>query len=169
MDPLAGLPLGAALWKNLQDLQKESLRRGLFEALLVMAGLTAPCTILIVLIGAGRPTTELLETLAQVGAALLIAYVLEVSWLVKVSRERPLQERENRLGALLGVGVAAFVAIAVSLGLVARVGHGDWIWIDVLSLGFVLGALLMVGLTVVMQPLLTHEWLTSGDSAKSAD
>lgn len=69
----------------------------------------------------------------------------------------------------MGIGVAAFIAIAVSLALVARVEHGDWKLLDGLALGFVLGALLMVGLTVVMQPLLTHEWLNGDEPEGSGD
>jgi hypothetical protein len=140
--------------------------------LLESAGVTIFLSLLSALLlfslSADEPSPELLETLGQIGATLLIAYVLEVSWLVKASRKRPLEERENRLGAFLGIGAAGLISIAIALLLAGRADHGDWKWWDELGLGFVVGPLLMAGIVVALQPLLTHEWLDDEDPPVSA-
>jgi hypothetical protein len=111
-----------------------------------------------------RPSPGLLQTMGQIGATLLIAYVLEISWLVKASRERPLEERENRLGAFVGVGFAGLLGIAFSLALAERTSLDHWIWLDALGFSWVALSLCLLGCMVVMQPLVTHEWMDDEDA-----
>jgi len=106
-----------------------------------------------------RPAAETLESAAQIGATLLIAYAVETSWVIRASRHRPSRDREERLGSFTAVGSAAALGVVFSLGLADRVHAGHWIWLDGLGFGWVLGSILVLGLFVVMQPWITHEWM----------
>jgi hypothetical protein len=148
------------IWWKLPVLRELTmLRRGIVEAASTMIGLSVCLFIFLSFIAPPRPDEGLLEALAGIGSTLLIAYVVEVTWLVHASSSRPLEEREKRLGALTGIAGSAFIGVGLAIALAARVHAGHWLLIDRLGFGFVLGTLLMAGIFVVMQPVLAHEWM----------
>jgi uncharacterized membrane protein HdeD (DUF308 family) len=109
---------------------------------------------------ASRPTEGLLRSLAEIGATLLIAYAIEVSWIVRASsNSRALDERESRLGAFIGIGAAALTGIALALGLAERASVHHLIFLDEIAFGWVAVSFVALGAVVVLQPLFTHEWL----------
>jgi hypothetical protein len=146
-------------WVKLPAWQRMSpMRQGFWDAavtILVIALLAWLVEMLISL----SPTAPLLDSVAQIGATLLIAYVVEISWLVKASRSRDIEERESRLGAFTGAGAAGLIGIVLSMILSGRAEAHRWIWLDEFCFGWVIASLLMLGITVVMRPMLTHEWM----------
>jgi hypothetical protein len=144
------------------------LQRGYWEAGLVVSGLAILLWVAFEMWSVD-PTPGVLSSLAEIGATLLIAYVIEISWLVRASRTRRLEERESRLGALTGVGYAGLLGIGASLALSERATAHHWTWLDGLGFGFAVGSLAMLGLMVVMQPMLTHEWMDDDKRAQSTD
>lgn len=146
------------IWKLplLRDL--DPVRRGLGEAGFLVVG-----TSLIFMAGlhlaASRPSDDLLRSLAEIGATLLIAYVIEISWLVRASRGRPLDEREKRLGFFVGLGAAGLLGIALALAVAEPAGAHHWNQPDEIAFAWAVVSLGILGLTVILQPLLTHEWL----------
>jgi multisubunit Na+/H+ antiporter MnhB subunit len=154
--------------RNLRALRGSTpMRRGLVDAagaILVLAGISWYLMAAV----APDPSGELLRGLSEIGATLLIAYVLEISWIVRASRARPLQEREERLGTFVGVGAAALAGICLALALSERTAVHHWTWLDELGFGFVVGPLLMVAITVAMQPLLVHEWMDEDQGEASS-
>jgi MFS family permease len=144
------------------------MRRGLTEGVGVILMLAAISWFVLSTV-APDPSAGLLRGLAEIGATLLIAYVLETSWIVRASRARPLEEREDRLGALLGIGAGALVGICLALALAERAAVHHWIWLDELCFGLVIGPLLMVAFTVVMQPLIIHEWMDEDEQTAPSD
>jgi hypothetical protein len=100
-----------------------------------------------------------LSDLGQIGAALLIAYAIATSWLMRASRSRPIDERENRLGALVGVGGGGLFGIILALALSERANVDHWIWLDQAAFGWVAASLVCLGVMVVLQPLVVHDWI----------
>ncbi len=141
------------------------LQRGLAEGGGVV-GCFGLAVLLLVAFADPRPSAGLLENLAQVGATLLIAYVVEISWLVKAARSTSAEERENRLGAFVGVGASGLIGIGLALALVERASIGQWSGLNDLEFGWVVGSLSTLGIVVVLQPILVHEWM---DAASDKD
>lgn len=54
------------------------------------------------------------EALAQIGATLLVAYVVQTGWVIQTSRKRG-TDRENWVGMTTGVGSCALVGILIAL------------------------------------------------------
>jgi hypothetical protein len=106
-------------------------------------------------------SSDLLQSLALIGAILLPAYVVEVIWLLP--RLGGGDELEEWLGFVVGAGIADLLAIAVALlGVQHRLaGHGNWL--DDLMLAFVAVSLVVVAGTLVAQPLLANRF-GDGDS-----
>jgi len=108
-------------------------------------------------LGAIPPASaELLQSLATVGAIFLVAYVVEVVWMVpRMGRG---EEFEEWLGFLVGAAIAGLLAIAVALlGAEHRVaGHANSL--DDLGLAFVVVSLTILAGCVVLQPLLARRF-----------
>jgi hypothetical protein len=108
-------------------------------------------------LGAVPPASpELLRSLATIGAIFVLAYVVEIVWMVpRLGRG---EEFEEWLGFVLGAGIAGLVAIAVALlGVEHRVaGHANSL--DDLGLSFVVVSLVILAGTLVSQPLLAHRF-----------
>lgn len=133
------------------------MARGLVEGLLALSIPLLPVAYLF-----GRfdiePGSDLLLAVAQIGATLLVAFAVVVTGLVRVSHHRPRSEREERLGAFLGVGAGGLAGVFLALALSARADAGHWIWVDTALLAWIAISTLMLGVLVVMQPLVEHEW-----------
>jgi hypothetical protein len=86
---------------------------------------------------------EALSDMAQIGATLLVAYAVEMSWFVKESRARG-SKRENWIGFVAGIGGCSALGIAIAVALVGDQGSARFIqalgalWM-LFSLGFLLG------------------------------
>ena len=103
-----------------------------------------------------RPTASVLQSLAQIGATLLIAYAVETSWAVKVSGA--LSSDQRWMGFMMGTGAAGLGGIALALALSERIVADHWIWIDKLVFGWVAGSLTILGCLIVSLPDLTDSW-----------
>jgi hypothetical protein len=102
-----------------------------------------------------QPTTDVLQSVAQIGATLLIAYAVEVSWAVK--SPSGLSGDQQWMGFVMGIGAAGLMGIGLALGLSERVAD-HWTWIDELLSGWVAGSLLVLGCLIVSMPDLTDSW-----------
>lgn len=109
---------------------------------------------------------ELLRTIALIGASLLLAYVVEAVWLV--SRVEVDDEYEEWLGFVAGAGIAGFLGVVFALLLSEHraVGHSNFI--DKIGTAWVAVSLLILGGTLILQPLLAHRLGESGDRASDA-
>jgi hypothetical protein len=107
---------------------------------------------------APRPSADLLQTMAQIGATLLIAYAVEMSWLLKTSQKRG-PNRENWIGFVVGLGGCALIGIVISLGLAERSAVNHWIWLDEWVFSLAVGSLTMLGIVVVLLPDFIYNWM----------
>ncbi|HEX6687042.1 MAG TPA: hypothetical protein VF085_00080 [Solirubrobacterales bacterium] len=99
---------------------------------------------------------DLLRTLATIGAGLLIAYVVEAVWLV--GRVELDDEYEEWLGFVTGAGIAGFLGVVFALLLSEHriAGHSNFI--DEIGTAWAAVSLLILGFTLVAQPLLAHRF-----------
>lgn len=108
-------------------------------------------------LGAIPPASpELLQSLATIGAIFVVAYVVEIVWMVpRMGRG---EEFEEWLGFMVGAGIAGLLAIAVALLGAAHRSAGHANSLDDLGLSFVIVSLVILAATVVLQPLLAHRF-----------
>lgn len=130
-------------------------RKGFATALGVMATGAATVTAAVLVNGNHlRLSDEALSDMAQIGATLLVAYALEMSWFVKESRARG-GRRENWLGFVTGIGTSSACGIAICIGFVGHQGDAGFLgsigamW-AIFSLGF-------LGLFVAALPYLLYD------------
>lgn len=117
----------------------------------------------------GDLSPELLRSLAEVNAALLIAYAVEVSWIARAARRRPRVDREHRLGGFVGIGAGGLFAVLLALLLAERALDGHWGSVEELGFSLTVAALAALGAAVVLQPLVFHEWSDEARCASSPE
>lgn len=102
----------------------------------------------------GYASPETLRSMAGVGVALLLGYVLEMVWLVNRA-ERKDQQDENWLGVATGIGFCGLLGIAVALATSAHLeaGHGNLL--DDLGLWWSVSSMGILGILVTLQPFIT--------------
>jgi hypothetical protein len=131
---------------------------------LLWAGLIEALATIVVLTSAGAyaaqsfayPSPEFCYSLAGIGVAILLGYVVESVWMV--SRAKRKRWHENWLGNVCGIGLAGFFGVAAALLAAAHRegGHGNLlddlcIWWSVSSLG-------LLGMLVVLHPFIVDRW-----------
>jgi hypothetical protein len=139
------------------------IEKGVLEGLVVLIGFSASMFALLRLLGAPNPSVELLEGVVTLGTGLLLAYVVEVSWLT--ARIRGASDYESRLGFFVGIGAGGLVGIVVTLLLAAHIAAGHSNLLDSIGLSWVVASIATLGGLVIVQPLLVHEW--SGEQPDS--
>jgi putative flippase GtrA len=93
--------------------------------------------------------------LAEIGATLLVAYTLSMSWVLQASSKRG-PGRENWVGLTTGVGLCALIGIALALGLA---GHHERLnWFESFAFGWVVIANLLLGVWIAVQPWAMYNW-----------
>ena len=102
------------------------------------------------------PSADLLEGIASLGTGLLLAYVVEVSWLTGHIRQAP--DYERRLGVTVGLGAGGLTGVVAVLLLAAHHAAGHSNLLDSIGLSWVVVSLAILGGLVIIQPLLIHEW-----------
>lgn len=136
------------------SLSRNAVVRGFLGAgLLVVAGSLA----LLPLVNATdlTPTPGLLRSLAQIGATLLVAYAVEVSWLLKVSADRG-ESLASWIGYMTGIGASGLLGLALAL-LLSEHGGDSLSLVAQYAVGWVLVSLFLLGLLVALLPLLVYE------------
>jgi hypothetical protein len=108
-----------------------------------------------------RANAEVLRTLAEIGATLLVAYGVLASSIVSAAQEEPKDKRRERVGAFIGIGGAGLVGIASALVLSQRTGVANPSWLEELSFGWAASSLLMFLLIVALQAEAIDSWAKS--------
>lgn len=126
----------------------------MLEALLTLVGCTISVSLAVRLVS--DPSADLLSGLSSLGTGLLLAYVVEISWLT--GRMRRLPDYERRLGAFVGVGASGLLGVVVALLLAAHRDAGHSNLLDSVGVSWVAVSLTFLGAVVIIQPLLVHEW-----------
>lgn len=146
----------AALWAELPESGKEVLRGllvgfgtilGLAIALFGLAG-TA--------LSRSDPSAELFRLLAEIGVGLLIAYSVAIAGVERQLRHD--EEHELWVGFTAGVGCAALVALALSVGLAEYRDAGHSGILDVAGFCWTAVSFGMLGLVIAALPLAAYSW-----------
>jgi hypothetical protein len=103
---------------------------------------------------------ELLRGIATIGATLVLAYVVEAVWLV--GRVEHDDEYEEWLGFVAGAGIAGFLGVVFALLLSEHRVAGHSNFIDKIGVAWAAVSLLILGFTLVLQPLLAHRFGAPG-------
>jgi hypothetical protein len=108
-----------------------------------------------------RPSPDLLQSIAQIGGGLLIAWAIQCAIAVRTSHYRD-SNQEAIVGAMVGSAACGLVGIIVALSLSERAAAEHWIWADRLAFSFAASALLFVGVCVVSLVYFAYEWSRIG-------
>lgn len=103
----------------------------------------------------GYASSETLRSMAGVGVALLLGYVLEEVWLVNRAERKDQHQHENWLGFVSGVGFGGLLGIAVALATSAHLEAGHRNLLDDLGLWWSVSSLGTLGILVTSQPFIT--------------
>lgn len=101
-----------------------------------------------------RLSDPALSDIAQIGATLLVAYAIEMSWVVKESRTRG-DEREGWVGFVTGIGLGSAAGIALAVAFVGKTGPTSFL--EALGAVWMLFSLGLLALLVPMLPYLLYE------------
>jgi hypothetical protein len=143
------------IWWKLPILRGLSpLRRGFVETFAVCAFGTLLAFPFLVLVGLRVPA-ETFDASAQIGATLLVAYAVEISWWLKSSQLRG-AKRENWVGFSAGIGTCGLTGVGVAVLL--SIGAPDLNWIETLGTTWSLLTIILLGGLVATLPLLIYEW-----------
>lgn len=103
------------------------------------------------------PSADLMQALAQVGATLLVGWVVTAVWMA-ARLERDGDDREQWFGVAAGFGIGGLAGLTVAFLVAAHreAGHAnylDWLgcWWAVISVG-------ALGLIVVLHPVIVERW-----------
>lgn len=132
------------------------MSRGVLEALATTFG----CT-LVSFVGIHRLFPDPAHTagaLAQIGATLLVAYAIQMSWALQTSRKRGSQ-RENWVGVTSGIGFCALISIALALALADH--HEPLNWLEAFAFGWVVVGIALLGIWIAFQPWAMYHWTHS--------
>ncbi|HEX5609376.1 MAG TPA: hypothetical protein VFX45_04700 [Solirubrobacterales bacterium] len=93
--------------------------------------------------------------MAQIGATLLVAYGVEISWVLKESRLRD-AGRENWVGIAVGLGCGGLVGIGLALALS---GAGKTFSLaQELVFSVSVASISLLGFLVALGPFAVYEW-----------
>jgi hypothetical protein len=127
--------------------------RGFIEPIAVNSGLAF--LLIFAISGLFSNPVQVVDSLAQVGATLLVAYAVQMSWVLENSRKRG-ADRENWVGFATGVGVCALFGIGIALALG---GHsGSLSLLEHLAFGWSVVSIGLLGAWIAMQPWAMYEW-----------
>lgn len=131
------------------------LHLGLLEVPLVVSGLAALLAFAVP--GIAYPSPELLRSMAEIGVAILLGYVIEVVWMT-VRLEREDDDRESWLGSMVGLGLCGLAGIVVALLIAEHRAAGHANLLDKYGLWWATVSLAMLGILVTLQPLIVDRW-----------
>lgn len=98
---------------------------------------------------------DALGAIAQVGATLLVAYAVEMSWLIKASRTRG-KDRENWVGFVTGIGISSAVGTGVAIALIGQKSTG---FVEAFAGTWMIFSLGLLGLLVAFLPYFLYGWV----------
>ncbi|HEX7058965.1 MAG TPA: hypothetical protein VF176_03865 [Solirubrobacterales bacterium] len=107
----------------------------------------------------------LFQDIATVGASLVLAYVVEAVWLVP--RVEVDDGYEEWLGFIVGAGLAGFLGVVIALLLTQHRQAGHDNALDWLGLSWSAVSLLILGATLILQPLLADRYRDGGPGVAS--
>ncbi|HEV7771468.1 MAG TPA: hypothetical protein VGO66_12535 [Solirubrobacterales bacterium] len=125
-----------------------------------MIGVTTGLLVATAGLSAGDPSPQLLRDLAQLGAALFIAYSVATAG-ASFSEGRIPEEHLNWLGSICGVGASGLVGIGAGIALAAHREAGNASALDVIGLCWVIASIALMGLFVAALPYAVYSWRRS--------
>jgi uncharacterized membrane protein YgdD (TMEM256/DUF423 family) len=93
--------------------------------------------------------------MAQIGATLLVAYALSMSWVLQTSRQRG-PGRENWVGLTTGIGFCVLIGMLFALVLAGH--HERFNWIEAFAFGWLVVANALLGCWIAVQPWAMYNW-----------
>lgn len=132
-----------------------AMGRGFLEGMVDVVILWMACALITFFVPI--PSIRLFSSSAEIGATLLIAFAVEVTWLIKAS-DRSGGRREEWIGLVSSSGIAGLIGILVSLALVEHLNAGHANWLDRLGFAWVFASLVLLGAAVAVQPVMTYAW-----------
>jgi cation transport ATPase len=132
-------------------------KRGLTSSLVLMLILTAISAAVFATFHV-RAEAEVLRTLAVIGATLLVAYEVIASTIILKAQVESRDKRQERLGALVGIGASGMIGIANALVLSERTCVDNPGLLEELAFAWTAASLLMFLVFVAFQADAIDSW-----------
>ena len=129
------------------------MQRGLLEAFSVTFAIS-----LLTLVALNQlfpDPAQVCAALAQISATLLVAYAVQMSWVLQNSRKRG-SDRENWVGVTAGLGVCTVIGIGVALALSSH--HEAFNWLEGFGFAWVVMSSALLAFWIAVQPWAMYEW-----------
>jgi hypothetical protein len=99
------------------------------------------------------PDSGFMYAIAQVGIAVVFAYIIETVWMIeRVNRND--DDHRDWLGMTTGLAIAGLAGVAVALAVGGHRAAGHANFLDLLGLWWAVTSLVLLGVLVIIQPLL---------------
>jgi hypothetical protein len=139
------------LWKLPLLRRLSPLWRGGLQCLALVA-FTAACFGVTFVID--RPAITKPDMVAQIGAAFLIAYGVETTWVIRETNDRSAYYQQW-LGLITGLAVCGLIGIVIAAGLASSSGTSA---AREVGYAWSCASILLLGVIVAVTPVLTYEW-----------
>lgn len=106
--------------------------------------------------------------IAQVGIAVVFAYLVEAVWMVeRVNRDD--QDHRDWLGTTTGLAIAGLLGVVAALAVGGHRAAGHANFLDLIGLWWAAMSLVVLSAVVIIQPLLADVLRASAEEAKKPD
>jgi putative flippase GtrA len=129
------------------------MRRGFLEAFAVTFGIALLTAVALNQLFSNPAQAS--AALAQISATLLVAYAVQMSWVLQNSRKRG-SDRENWVGITTGLGVCAVTGIGVAIALSSH--HEPLNWLEGFGFAWAVSSSALLGFWIAVQPWAMYEW-----------
>lgn len=128
----------------------DPLQLGIVKALAAMALMAIPFAIGVPF---DSPDPGLMYAIAQIGIAIVFAYIVEAVWMVeRVNRSD--SDHRDWLGTTCGFGVAGLTGVGIALFVGGHRAAGHANFLDAVGLWYSVASLVVLGAIVVIHPIL---------------
>ncbi len=112
------------------------------------------------------PAADLMYTVAQIGIAVVFAFIVEIVWIGERADRSDGNDHRDWLGVSCGLAFAGMLGVALSLAVGAHREAGHANFLDAIGLWWSVASLALLGVVVAIQPWITDLYREKAEMEK---